>query len=43
MTETTVTWAEASARRFERQFLASPAPGSTSVAEVVSTMLGAHA
>ncbi|MFE9941360.1 winged helix DNA-binding domain-containing protein [Streptomyces hirsutus] len=43
MTETTITWAEASARRFERQFLASPAPGSTPVAEVVSTMLGAHA
>ncbi|MEW2611573.1 winged helix DNA-binding domain-containing protein [Streptomyces sp. NPDC047880] len=38
-----ITWAAASARRAERQFLARPAPAGTPVAEVVDAMLGAHA
>ncbi|MDX3777167.1 winged helix DNA-binding domain-containing protein [Streptomyces europaeiscabiei] len=38
-----VTWEQASARRAERQFLGAPAPAGTPVAEVASTMLGAHA
>ncbi|GAB2866888.1 hypothetical protein GCM10027074_37910 [Streptomyces deserti] len=38
-----VTWAAASARRVERQFLATPAKGGTPLAEVVGAMLGAHA
>ncbi|ELS56190.1 winged helix DNA-binding domain-containing protein [Streptomyces viridochromogenes] len=38
-----VTWAEASARRLERQFLSRPAGPGTPVAEVVGAMLGAHA
>ena len=40
---TTITWNEASARRLERQFLATPADSGTPVAEVVGAMLGAHA
>lgn len=44
MTETTaITWAEASARRYERQFLARPARTGTSVADVAAAMLGVHA
>ncbi|MFG2127890.1 winged helix DNA-binding domain-containing protein [Streptomyces sp. NPDC048751] len=40
-----ITWAEASARRFERQFLANPVSTGTptAVADVVAAMLGAHA
>ncbi|MFI1726633.1 winged helix DNA-binding domain-containing protein [Streptomyces sp. NPDC020489] len=38
-----VTWTEASARRLDRQFLATSAKPGTPVAEVVSAMLGAHA
>ncbi|MFF3329068.1 winged helix DNA-binding domain-containing protein [Streptomyces sp. NPDC002888] len=40
-----ITWAEASARRFERQFLANPVSAGTptAVADVVAAMLGAHA
>ncbi|MCX4883316.1 winged helix DNA-binding domain-containing protein [Streptomyces sp. NBC_00847] len=38
-----ITWNEASARRLERQFLATSAGGGTPVAEVVGAMLGAHA
>ncbi|MFD4528078.1 winged helix DNA-binding domain-containing protein [Streptomyces sp. NPDC058470] len=38
-----ITWAEASARRLERQFLAAPAETGTPVAEIVGAMLGAHA
>ncbi|MHC3473420.1 winged helix DNA-binding domain-containing protein [Streptomyces sp. 7R007] len=38
-----ITWDQASARRLERQFLATPAAEDTSVAEVVSAMAGAHA
>ncbi|WP_037683386.1 winged helix DNA-binding domain-containing protein [Streptomyces griseus] len=40
-----ITWAEASARRVERQFLANPvsAGSPTAVAHVVAAMLGAHA
>ncbi|MEU6255535.1 winged helix DNA-binding domain-containing protein [Streptomyces sp. NPDC047043] len=40
---TTITWNETSARRLERQFLATPAESGTPVAEVVGAMLGAHA
>ncbi|MFG2318036.1 winged helix DNA-binding domain-containing protein [Streptomyces tendae] len=44
MTETTgITWAEASARRHERQFLAMPARTGTPVADVAAAMLGVHA
>lgn len=43
MTARSVTWEQASARRAERQFLGAPAPAGTPVAEVASTMLGAHA
>ncbi|WP_405869650.1 winged helix DNA-binding domain-containing protein [Streptomyces sp. NBC_00005] len=39
----TITWNEASARRLQRQFLATPAESATPVADVVATMLGAHA
>ncbi|MFE7166694.1 winged helix DNA-binding domain-containing protein [Streptomyces sp. NPDC057616] len=39
----TITWDEASARRLERQFLATPARSGTPVADVVGAMLGAHA
>ncbi|TLS45106.1 winged helix DNA-binding domain-containing protein [Streptomyces montanus] len=38
-----ITWDEASARRYERQLLGTPAPSGTSVAEVVGAMLAAHA
>jgi hypothetical protein len=38
-----ISWNEASARRLERQFLATPAEPGTAVADVVGTMLGAHA
>ncbi|MFJ4830285.1 winged helix DNA-binding domain-containing protein [Streptomyces sp. NPDC088747] len=38
-----ITWAEASARRLERQSLTVPAVAGTPVAEVVGAMLGAHA
>ena len=38
-----ITWEEASARRLERQFLATEAATGTPVAEVVAAMLGAHA
>ncbi|MEV7883024.1 winged helix DNA-binding domain-containing protein [Streptomyces sp. NPDC002817] len=38
-----ITWTEASARRLERQFLATSAEPGVPVAEVVATMLGAHA
>ncbi|MES5816734.1 winged helix DNA-binding domain-containing protein [Streptomyces sp. RG80] len=38
-----ITWTEASARRLDRQFLATSAKQGTPVAEVVSAMLGAHA
>ncbi|MFL9656472.1 winged helix DNA-binding domain-containing protein [Streptomyces sp. PB17] len=44
MTKTTgITWAEASARRHERQFLAMPARTGTPVADVAAAMLGVHA
>ncbi|MGW4547804.1 winged helix DNA-binding domain-containing protein [Streptomyces violaceorubidus] len=44
MTKTTgITWAAASARRFERQFLAMPARTDTSVADVAAAVLGVHA
>ncbi|MFF5977516.1 winged helix DNA-binding domain-containing protein [Streptomyces olindensis] len=47
MTTARITWDAASARRMERQFLARPAGGGTSaaevVAEVVGAMAGAHA
>ncbi|MFF0642377.1 winged helix DNA-binding domain-containing protein [Streptomyces tendae] len=44
MTKTTgITWAAASARRYERQFLATPARTGTSVADVAAAMLGVHA
>ncbi|MDN3028201.1 winged helix DNA-binding domain-containing protein [Streptomyces sp. S.PB5] len=39
----TITWTEASARRLERQFLATPAKTGTTVSDVVASMLGAHA
>ncbi len=39
----TISWQEASARRLERQFLATPATGAAAVPTVVSGMLGAHA
>ncbi|MGY6023106.1 winged helix DNA-binding domain-containing protein [Streptomyces spinosirectus] len=39
----TITWDQASARRLERQFLATPAGSGTAVADVVGAMLGAHA
>ncbi|WAZ23852.1 winged helix DNA-binding domain-containing protein [Streptomyces cinnabarinus] len=39
----TISWHEASARRLERQFLANPAAEGTTVPDVVSAMLGAHA
>ncbi|MEV8595900.1 winged helix DNA-binding domain-containing protein [Streptomyces sp. NPDC052012] len=38
-----IAWPETSARRIERQFLATPAPADVPLAEVVATMLGAHA
>lgn len=38
-----VTWDEASARRYERQLLRTPAPSGTPAAEVVGTLLAAHA
>ncbi|TPQ19645.1 winged helix DNA-binding domain-containing protein [Streptomyces sporangiiformans] len=38
-----ITWDEASARRYERQLLGTPAPSGTPVAEVVGAMLAAHA
>jgi hypothetical protein len=40
-----ITWNQASARRFERQFLASPVPAGTptAVTDVVGAMCGAHA
>lgn len=38
-----VTWDRASARRLDRQFLATSAEGGTAVADVVAAMLGAHA
>jgi hypothetical protein len=38
-----MTWAAASARRLERQFLAMSARTGTPVADAVATMLGAHA
>ncbi|MGW7207267.1 winged helix DNA-binding domain-containing protein [Streptomyces sp. NPDC054837] len=38
-----ITWTEASARRLERQFLATSAKPGVPVADVVATMLGAHA
>ncbi|MEU6378285.1 winged helix DNA-binding domain-containing protein [Streptomyces sp. NPDC046909] len=40
---TRITWAGASARRLERQFLATSAKTGTAVADVVAAMLGAHA
>ncbi|CAM5393081.1 hypothetical protein STENM327S_06734 [Streptomyces tendae] len=44
MTKTTgITWAAASARRFERQFLAKYARTGTPVADVAASMLGVHA
>ncbi|WP_399942378.1 winged helix DNA-binding domain-containing protein [Streptomyces sp. BBFR25] len=44
MTRTTgITWAAASARRFERQFLAMSARTGTPVADVADAMLGVHA
>ncbi|MEU6100644.1 winged helix DNA-binding domain-containing protein [Streptomyces flaveolus] len=44
MTKTArITWAAASARRLERQFLAMSARTGTPVADVVAAMLGAHA
>ncbi|MFD8540749.1 winged helix DNA-binding domain-containing protein [Streptomyces rubrogriseus] len=44
MTKTTgITWAAASARRLERQFLARRARTGTSVADVAAAMLGVHA
>ncbi|MFD5051530.1 winged helix DNA-binding domain-containing protein [Streptomyces tendae] len=44
MTKTTgITWAAASARRYERQFLATPARTGTPVADVAAAMLGVHA
>ncbi|MET7703748.1 winged helix DNA-binding domain-containing protein [Streptomyces sp. NPDC005485] len=43
LTTRTVTWDEASARRMRRQFLTEPAQAGTPVADVVATMLGAHA
>ncbi|MFE0419099.1 winged helix DNA-binding domain-containing protein [Streptomyces tendae] len=44
MTKTTgITWAAASARRYERQFLAMPARTGTPVADVAAAMLGVHA
>ncbi|MDV9174857.1 winged helix DNA-binding domain-containing protein [Streptomyces sp. W16] len=39
----TITWALASARRLERQFLDTPAGTGTPVADVVASMLAAHA
>ncbi|MFS8201020.1 winged helix DNA-binding domain-containing protein [Streptomyces sp. CWNU-52B] len=39
----TITWDEASARRYGRQLLRTPAQSGTSVAEVVSTLLAVHA
>ncbi|PAZ11708.1 hypothetical protein CLM62_34475 [Streptomyces sp. SA15] len=38
-----LTWAQASARRLERQFLVAPAQAGTPVADVVGAMLAAHA
>ncbi|WP_151479344.1 winged helix DNA-binding domain-containing protein [Streptomyces albicerus] len=38
-----ITWDEASARRYERQLLRTPAPSGTPVAEVVGALLAAHA
>jgi hypothetical protein len=38
-----ITWDEASARRYERQLLRTPAPPGTPAAEVVGTLLAAHA
>lgn len=38
-----ITWTEASARRLERQFLATSAKPGVPAADVVATMLGAHA
>ncbi|MFC4471378.1 winged helix DNA-binding domain-containing protein [Streptomyces xiangluensis] len=38
-----ITWDEASARRHERQLLRTPAPPGTPAAEVVGTLLAAHA
>ncbi|MER6131213.1 winged helix DNA-binding domain-containing protein [Streptomyces sp. NPDC001815] len=38
-----ITWDEASARRYGRQLLRTPAQSGTSVAEVVSTLLATHA
>ncbi|MCD9873649.1 winged helix DNA-binding domain-containing protein [Streptomyces guryensis] len=38
-----ISWNEASARRLERQFLATPADRGTAVADVVDAMLAAHA
>lgn len=38
-----ISWNEASARRLERQFLATPAEPGTAVADVVDAMLAAHA
>ncbi|MFJ2232440.1 winged helix DNA-binding domain-containing protein [Streptomyces sp. NPDC087859] len=38
-----ITWTQASARRLERQFLATSAKPGVPVADVVATMLGAHA
>ncbi|MCT7351224.1 winged helix DNA-binding domain-containing protein [Streptomyces sp. 15-116A] len=38
-----ITWSQASARRRERQFLATPAPADVPLADVVGAMLGAHA
>ncbi|MCX4905762.1 winged helix DNA-binding domain-containing protein [Streptomyces sp. NBC_00878] len=40
---TRITWDEAGARRYERQLLRTPAPPGTPVAEVVGTLLAAHA
>ncbi|KOG32959.1 winged helix DNA-binding domain-containing protein [Streptomyces resistomycificus] len=38
-----ITWDQASARRLERQFLATPAEGATAASEIVGAMLAAHA
>ncbi|MFD3614157.1 winged helix DNA-binding domain-containing protein [Streptomyces sp. NPDC058676] len=38
-----ITWDQASARRLERQFLAAPAERGTPAADIVGTMLAAHA